>query len=91
MPMIASGKLNLRREQEKYPYNNLNVVFPKISNVGYDLFQKMFAFDPSKRISGKNWLNFMRIYVNVLIFMKIIECVSVNTLLLGLQWPSLRI
>eukprot|EP00596_Hydrurales_sp_CCMP1899_P004315 CAMPEP_0119048598 /NCGR_PEP_ID=MMETSP1177-20130426/59834_1 /TAXON_ID=2985 /ORGANISM="Ochromonas sp, Strain CCMP1899" /LENGTH=235 /DNA_ID=CAMNT_0007024725 /DNA_START=384 /DNA_END=1088 /DNA_ORIENTATION=+ len=56
MPMIASGKLNLRREQEKYPYNNLNVIFPKISSVGYDLFQNMLAFDPKKRISAKDCL-----------------------------------
>lgn len=56
MPAVAAGTVNLRREQERYPYNNLNVVFPKMHDDGRDLVSRMLALDPRKRISAAGCL-----------------------------------
>ena len=56
LPLVASGKINLRRQQDLYMFNNLNVVFPKLADAGHDLFQRMLAYDPAKRISARSAL-----------------------------------
>lgn len=56
MPAVAAGTVNLRREQERYPYNNLNVVFPKMHDDGRDLVCMMLALDPKKRIAAAGCL-----------------------------------
>ena len=53
MPLIASGAIDIRREQERYPFNNLNNVLPNLSKCGYNLFERMLAYDQSKRVSAK--------------------------------------
>ena len=62
MPLIATGKINLRREQERYPFNNLNTTLPSISPCGYELFELMLAYDQKKRITARSALRHAYFY-----------------------------
>lgn len=52
LPMVARGMIDLRREQEKNPYNNLRMLFPTLSDEGFELMNLLLALDPSKRITA---------------------------------------
>ena len=62
MPLIATGKINLRREQERFPFNNLNTTLPSISPCGYELFELMLAYDQKKRITARSALRHAYFY-----------------------------
>ena len=53
MPLIITGKIDLKKEQEKHPFNNLNLILPNIAKCGYSLLEKLFAYDSNKRVSAK--------------------------------------
>jgi serine/threonine protein kinase len=53
MPLIASGAISLTDEQAKYPFNSFDIFLPNLSEIGYDLFSKMLAYDQRKRISAR--------------------------------------
>lgn len=53
MPLIASGAISLKDEQAKYPFNSFDIFLPNLSEIGYDLFSKMLAYDQRKRISAR--------------------------------------
>jgi cyclin-dependent kinase 10 len=53
LPLVAKGRIDLVREQERNPYNNIRALFPKISDQGFDLFNRLLAYDPQKRISAR--------------------------------------
>ena len=53
MPLIKTGKINLRKEQEKYPFNNLNSLVPNLVDCGYNLFERLLAYDQNKRVTAK--------------------------------------
>lgn len=62
MPLISSGTINLRKEQERNPFNNLNTVVPNLAESGYALFEKMLAYDQKKRITAKSALRHAYFY-----------------------------
>ena len=53
MPLIALGAISLKDEQAKYPFNSFDIFLPNLSEIGYDLFSKMLAYDQRKRISAR--------------------------------------
>ena len=53
-PLIANGEIDLLKAQEKYPFNNLKMVFPRIADEGIDLLTLLLAYDPEKRLSVRN-------------------------------------
>ena len=53
LDLVLSGAINLRRDQEKYPYNNLHLKFPRLSKEGLELLTFLLAYNPDNRISAK--------------------------------------
>ena len=53
MPLIRENKINLIVEQQKHPYNNLKLLFPELSDEGFELMNRLMAYDPKQRITAK--------------------------------------
>jgi len=48
---IRDHVIDIRLEQEKHKYNNIKIDFPKIGEEGFDLLNRLLAYDPRKRIT----------------------------------------
>lgn len=53
MPLIASGQIDLRREQTKYMYNTLRETFPKLRDEGLELLHALLTYDPKLRLTAR--------------------------------------
>jgi len=54
MPLVQSGAIDLRRQQERHPYNNLSNRLPKLDSEGLHLLTSLLAYDPEKRLTARN-------------------------------------
>jgi serine/threonine protein kinase len=56
LPLIRQGKIDLRVEREKYPYNNIKVLLPALGEEGFLMLNQLLAYDPKKRLSCEECL-----------------------------------
>lgn len=56
LPLVVENKVNLNYYQVKYQYNNIKLLFPSISDEGFDLMNRLLAYDPSKRMTAREGL-----------------------------------
>lgn len=52
-PVVKNGSISLEKEKLRYPYNNLAEYFPRLSEEGLELLNRIFAYDPQLRITAR--------------------------------------
>lgn len=49
--LVRNMDVNVRAYQQRYKYNNLRIIFPHLSEEGFDFLNRMLTFDPKQRIT----------------------------------------
>lgn len=52
MPAIVNNSIDLQKEQQRHPYNNLPSILPELGPTGLSLLNRLLAYDPTKRATA---------------------------------------
>lgn len=57
LPLVKDGTIDFARARRRNEYNNLLVLCPSLSKEGFELLNRLLAYDPSRRLTANDAMN----------------------------------